>query len=216
MDLAACCDAWAAMPLAFQPGAEWLYSVATDVLGRVVEVVSSQSLDTFFEERIFGPLGMTGSVAHVEGQDTVPHRAFGASQRNGKWIKTDQSNTSAVLGDGGVYTNVNDLAKWVQALFTAPLPGVELQQRAWTPFTLNDGTPGPYGFGYFVDTDRGLRRLSHHGETRGFTNALVIYPDKRVAVILLTNRIGGDPWVLAQQVADRELGLTGARAPFRF
>ncbi len=57
-DLAACVRAWAELPLSFQPGAEWNYSVATDVLGRLVEVVSGQSLDTFFAERIFGPLGM--------------------------------------------------------------------------------------------------------------------------------------------------------------
>ena len=59
MDLEAACDAWAALPLAFQPGSEWLYGVSTDVLGRLVEVVSGQSLDEFFAERIFGPLGMT-------------------------------------------------------------------------------------------------------------------------------------------------------------
>ncbi|HET9899309.1 MAG TPA: serine hydrolase domain-containing protein [Streptosporangiaceae bacterium] len=59
MDLAACCDLWAGMPLLFQPGAEWNYSVSTDVLGRVVEVASGMSLDEFFASRIFGPLGMT-------------------------------------------------------------------------------------------------------------------------------------------------------------
>src|SRR3954454_11513116 len=59
LDLAACCEAWAGMPLAFEPGAEWLYAVATDVLGRVVEVVSGQSLDAFLAERVFGPLGMS-------------------------------------------------------------------------------------------------------------------------------------------------------------
>ncbi|HEX8437900.1 serine hydrolase domain-containing protein [Archangium sp.] len=57
-DLAACVRGWAEIPLTFQPGAEWNYSVATDVLGRLVEVLSGQSLDTFFAERIFGPLGM--------------------------------------------------------------------------------------------------------------------------------------------------------------
>ncbi|QRO02168.1 beta-lactamase family protein [Archangium violaceum] len=57
-DLAAAVRAWAELPLTFQPGAEWNYSVATDVLGRLVEVVSGQSLDAFFAERIFGPLGM--------------------------------------------------------------------------------------------------------------------------------------------------------------
>src|SRR3984957_9128889 len=52
LDLAACCDAWAGLPLLFQPGAEWNYSVSTDVLGRVVEVVSGQRLDEFFARRI--------------------------------------------------------------------------------------------------------------------------------------------------------------------
>jgi CubicO group peptidase (beta-lactamase class C family) len=59
LDLAACCEAWAELPLIFEPGSEWNYSVATDVLGRVVEVISGQTLDAFFAERIFGPLGMT-------------------------------------------------------------------------------------------------------------------------------------------------------------
>jgi CubicO group peptidase (beta-lactamase class C family) len=58
-DLAACCEAWAGLPLLFQPGTEWNYSVSTDVLGRVIEVASGTSLDEFFARRIFGPLGMS-------------------------------------------------------------------------------------------------------------------------------------------------------------
>jgi CubicO group peptidase (beta-lactamase class C family) len=58
LDLERVCDVWAGMPLLFQPGSEWNYSVATDVLGRIVELVSGQSLDEFFAQRIFGPLGM--------------------------------------------------------------------------------------------------------------------------------------------------------------
>jgi CubicO group peptidase (beta-lactamase class C family) len=57
-DLATACDTWAGIPLAFQPGAEWNYSVATDVLGRLVEIASGKSLDAFFAERILVPLGM--------------------------------------------------------------------------------------------------------------------------------------------------------------
>jgi CubicO group peptidase (beta-lactamase class C family) len=58
-DLERCCDTWAGLPLLFQPGREWNYSVATDVLGRVVEVVSGQSLDEFFADHLFKPLGLT-------------------------------------------------------------------------------------------------------------------------------------------------------------
>ena len=65
-DLAKCVEAWAQLPLAFDPGTEWLYSVATDVLGRLVEVVSGRPLDRFFDEEIFTPLGMTDTGFHVE------------------------------------------------------------------------------------------------------------------------------------------------------
>ena len=61
-DLARACDLWAGFPLLFQPGTEWNYSVATDVLGRVVEVASGQRLDEFFADRIFRPLGMTDTA----------------------------------------------------------------------------------------------------------------------------------------------------------
>jgi CubicO group peptidase (beta-lactamase class C family) len=62
LDLEGCCDAWAGLPLLFEPGTEFNYSVATDVLGRLVEVVSGQSLDEFFRTRIFEPLGMTDTA----------------------------------------------------------------------------------------------------------------------------------------------------------
>ena len=62
VDLAQACDLWASLPLLFQPGTEWAYSVATDVLGRVVEVASGQRLDEFMADRIFGPLGMTDTA----------------------------------------------------------------------------------------------------------------------------------------------------------
>ncbi len=64
-DLAAACDGWAGLPLAFQPGAEWNYGVSTDVLGRVVEVASGMPLDEFFRTEIFEPLGMTDTSFSV-------------------------------------------------------------------------------------------------------------------------------------------------------
>ena len=70
-DLAECCELWAGLPLLFEPGSEWNYSVASDVLGRVVEVVSGQPLDRFFQERIFGPLGMTDTGFWVEGPEAA-------------------------------------------------------------------------------------------------------------------------------------------------
>jgi len=69
LDLAACCERWASLPLLFEPGSEWNYSVASDVLGRIVEVLSGRSLDAFFAERIFTPLGMTDTGFFAQPSD---------------------------------------------------------------------------------------------------------------------------------------------------
>ena len=68
-DLASACDVWAGLPLLFEPGAEWNYSVSTDVLGRIIEVFSGRSLDEFFAERIFQPLGMRDTGFAVSDAD---------------------------------------------------------------------------------------------------------------------------------------------------
>src|SRR6185312_11238601 len=69
-DLAESTAQWAAMPLVFQPGSEWNYGVSTDVLGRLVEVISGLPLDEFLQQRVFGPLGMTDtSFGLREGDD---------------------------------------------------------------------------------------------------------------------------------------------------
>jgi CubicO group peptidase (beta-lactamase class C family) len=99
MDLAQACDRWAGFPLLFQPGAEWNYSVATDVLGRVVEVASGQSLDAFFAERILGPLGLT---------DT------------GFWARQDQASRLAALYGRGVSGTVGRLSALGDAFLERP------------------------------------------------------------------------------------------------
>src|SRR6202034_3508283 len=73
-DLAQACDLWAGLPLLFQPGTEWNYSMATDVLGRVIEVVSGQRLDEFLAARILRPLGMT-DTGFFAGETQLPRLA---------------------------------------------------------------------------------------------------------------------------------------------
>jgi CubicO group peptidase (beta-lactamase class C family) len=100
------CDAWAGFPLLFQPGSEWNYSLSVDVLGRVVEVASGQSLDEFFQERIFGPLGMTdtGFYAPEDKQDRLA--ALYGLGRDGRLSRLDAmgkgaTRKPAMLGGGG-------------------------------------------------------------------------------------------------------------------
>src|SRR5215471_4172362 len=101
----------------FAPGTSWAYSNSGYVvLGLVTAKVSGLPYRDFLQQRIFGPTGMLHSIVYQKGTNEIPNRAFGHSLESGKWVQTDQSSTSATLGDGGVYSNLEDLAKWDEAL----------------------------------------------------------------------------------------------------
>jgi CubicO group peptidase (beta-lactamase class C family) len=189
--------------LYFSPGSEYRYSNSGYVLlGLIVERISRLSFAEFLRARIFAPLGMRASVAHVDGIDTVPHRAYGYSPDGAGFKATDQSVTSATLGDGGIYTNVDDLVHWDQALYGETLVDAVTLRLATTPPPLPGGAETQYGFGWFVDAYRRERRWRHTGETSGFRNAIQRFPGRRFTVIVLTNRNGGEPSGVAERIAD--------------
>lgn len=182
----------------FSPGEGWSYSNSGyALLALVVERASGTSFPAFLESRIFGPLQMNGTVAHIEGEDTIDDRAFGHSRDGEAWRRTDQSLTSAVLGDGGIYSSIDDLARWAAELDAPrllPAPAVALATAHPVP------TPDPsirYAYGWRL-LDRGGRTLvTHTGETIGFRNALVRLPEERLTIVILTNRNEGSPLEIA-------------------
>jgi CubicO group peptidase (beta-lactamase class C family) len=192
--------------LSTPPGMAYCYSNSGYVLlGMIVARASGTSFPEFLRTRIFTPLGMRSSVAHVEGRDTVPHRSLGYSPRAGTFTQTDQSVTSATLGDGGIYSNVDDLARWDRALTDATIIDRGALAEATTPPLLAGGVRSEYGFGWFVDRYRGEQRWRHTGETSGFRNAILRFPEKRLTIIILTNRSSGEPQAIAERIADRIL-----------
>src|SRR5262249_30000146 len=189
----------------FPAGTEYRYSNSGYVLlGLIVARVSGLAFPEFLRTRIFAPLEMRASVAHVEGKDTVPHRAFGYSPQGGGFVGSDQSVTSATLGDGGIYTNVDDMTRWDQALYAEGkgLVDAATLTLATTPPSLPAGAQTEYGFGWFVDRYRGVKRWRHTGETSGFRNAIQRYPDRRLTIVILTNRSSGEPGAIAERIAD--------------
>lgn len=181
----------------FEPGSEYRYSnSAYAVLSSLVTKLSGQPFAEFLEDRIFAPLGMDRTLAFVADGPPVPERAFGYTVENGRVEFTDQSAWSAVLGDGGVYTSLTDLAKWDRALYDNDLLPAGLWQAAWTPGLEH------YGFGWRIDEYRGHRRLHHSGSTSGFRNFMQRFPDLGLTIIVLTNRAEPDVEPLAEQVGD--------------
>ena len=190
----------------FPPGTQYRYSNTGYVfLSLIVERVSGQRFADFLREKIFIPAGMNHS-----GISTVTHRAYGYS-RGGQailpaqgqagspvlhWVRTDQSVTSATLGDGGIYTSIDDLVHWIAWLDSGRF------DQALVPATKTDRPGMQYGFGWFIGEHRGRRMVSHFGETIGFRNAIVRFPDQRLAVVVLTNRNEGVPEGTALRIAD--------------
>ncbi len=189
----------------FPPGSKWQYSNSGyAVLAMVVERVSGQRFGDFLRQRIFRPLHMDHTVAFENGRNTVAKRAFGYRKNDGAWEFADQSPTSAVLGDGGVYTSIEDMAKWATALERNKLLSAEEMKPAYERVKAEapDGSATGYGFGWFVDSYQGQRRLWHYGETWGFRSYIQHLPG--VTVIVLANRTDVDPGKLAMQVVELE------------
>jgi CubicO group peptidase (beta-lactamase class C family) len=189
--------------LYFAPGSRFQYSnTGYALLALIVEKVSGKRFAEFLKENIFTPVGMSATIAFEEGISVVPHRAYGHSFVDGAWIRTDQSSTSAVLGDGGIYSNTEDLALWISALWNYRLLTRKTQRMAWSDARLNDGTTIGYGMGWYSESYRGIRHPHHGGSTRGFRNHIVLFPDEKLMVVVLTNRNQGTPVIEAKKIAD--------------
>ena len=193
----------------FPPGSEWQYSNSGyAVLAMVVEKVSGKPFGQFPHDRIFAPLQMNNTLAYEKGNNEVPHRAYGHTKEKDGWRETDQSPTSAVLGDGGIYSSIEDLAKWDRALRNHTLLTAAEIQPALTPVqptahpANSNGKPVSYGFGWFLDPYQVHKRMSHDGETIGFLTTIQRFPDDDLTIIVLENRTDKDPEQQALKVAD--------------
>jgi CubicO group peptidase (beta-lactamase class C family) len=199
----------------FVPGSRWAYSNSGYVvLGLIVQKVSGESFPDFLQQRIFAPLQMTNTHAYVRGKNTVPDRAYGHSFEGGKWEETDQSPTSATLGDGGVYSSLEDLAKWDRALRNNTLLSRSEMQAALTPVGVPgvegpDAVPAQYGFGWFLNPYKGHKRMWHYGETMGFRTTIQRFTEYGLTIVMLCNRADLNPSAIALQIADLYFSGTG-------
>ena len=181
----------------FPPGSAYRYSNSGyALLALVVAKASGRSFPAYLRENIFLPLGMEASLARVDEGPAVPHRAYGHSFVDGAWRRTDQSPTSAVLGDGGVYSSIDDLAKWDAALYDDRLLSADSRRLAFTPQTPTDDPLVRYGYGWRIT---GATRW-HSGESIGFRNVIVRWPERRLTVVVLTNRDAPEPYGLALEI----------------
>ena len=163
LDLAACCEAWAGLPLVFQPGSEWNYGVSTDVLGRVVEVVSGQPLDVFLRERILDPLGMDDTDFWVpeEKRDRFAelyYRNPATRQATKMPAPALTSRPTMLGGGGGLCGTAADYLRFAQMLLNrGELDGVRILGSRTVDYMTRNHLPGNadlevYGRPLFAET----------------------------------------------------------------
>ena len=123
LDLAACCERWAQLPLVFQPGTEWNYGISTDVLGRIVEVASGLDLEEYFQQHILGPLGMTDTSFYIDDANRksrlaelyIPHPETGVATSAPEFLRRPER-PSMLSGGGGLYGTAVDYMRFCQMI----------------------------------------------------------------------------------------------------
>lgn len=202
--------------LNFEPGTEYLYSNSGYwLLAELIPRVSGLTLRQFAGEHLFGPVGMTGSHFHDRHREIVPGRATGYRPRpeaEGGGFEEDMT-TLEMVGDGGLYTSVNELRHWERMFLDPAALGPDLLRRLTTPGRFNDGSAQDYAGGLGLGEYRGLATVSHGGSFVGFRTYALRFPEQAFAVFVLCNAASADPGALSRQVAD--LFLAGEMAPVR-
>ncbi|MFI6345593.1 serine hydrolase domain-containing protein [Streptomyces sp. NPDC050560] len=228
-DLAASCDAWAQLPLLFQPGAEWNYSVATDVLGRVVEVASGLRLDDFFRTRIFEPLGMHDTGFHLGPGQVDRFAALYTPGPDGELRRAGGSGVteppSHLSGGGGLMGSAGDYHRFVQMLLgRGAYEGVRLLGSRTVDYMTRNHLPGGalldtfarpllsevafegtgFGLGFSVVRDAAaLHNLVSEGEFGwggAASTAFWVDPAEEITVLFFTQLLPSDTYPLRSRL----------------
>jgi CubicO group peptidase (beta-lactamase class C family) len=186
------------------PGAEFNYNnTAFSLATVVVERVTGRPFAEWMRDEVFLPLGMTKTWVRANPGQIIPGRSVGYIAGDFGFREVRDLHASA--GAGGIYTTPGDVAKWLSNLKTGKLGGPEVIKELTTPFTLNDGKSSNYGYGVFIDTNRGLKRWQHGGNDVAHSSTFVYYPDLDSGYVVFSN-YQGVPGGIAGVVANAFFG----------
>lgn len=198
--------------LRFPPGEKFEYSdSAYVVLAQIIERITGERYAEFLKETIFDPLGMNDTLVVDERKQKVPRLALSYKMRNGKWQDITYSPENSIYGEDGIYSTINDLYTWDQALYGEGLVSRATLETAFTPGLNNEGKgivtdlltrPNSYGFGWVISSLRGEKDVEHPGGWAGYGTYIVRVPSRRVTAIVLTNSSNDDVDEIAQQMAE--------------
>lgn len=197
----------------FPPGDRYAYSnPGYDMLGPLVEAAAGKPFVLFVKERIFDAAGMTASLVHDHNLPFVANRATGYDVVDGEIVEDDADPLNGIVGSGGIYTTLNDMFRWDQALYGEDLVSQDTLELAYTSGVDSRGESIDYGFGWRIGDYRGHRRVSHGGSWVGFRTHIIRIPGLRFTVVLLSNRGDFDSDQHANAIVDAWFGASPAQA----
>lgn len=197
----------------FAPGEKWAYcNTNYTLLVNIIERVSKEPLDRFFNKHIAIPLGLKNTYVYHVLMPAIPaNHVYGFSETGEQQTPNDLTAFDGIMGDGNVYSSVEDLYKWEQSLTTKKLVPLQTLKEAFEPVQLNNGETYPYGFGWFTDKER----PSHYWHTGGWVGFInVIYRDvqnKRTIIILSNGSNGAANRVARDFVLGRTLTIPNTK-----
>ena len=201
-DLPGLIDLFRDLPLEFEPDERRSYSNSGYVLlADLVEKVSGQTFGEYLQENIFQPLGMENSGS-VDQSAILPNRASGYLLGGGELVRPYYLDFDLAIGLGGVYSTVDDLFVWDEALYSGEVLSTTALQTMFSRQVLNDGSEAAYGLGWRIGQANGLREIAHSGLLNGFTTRFARFPDQHFLVVLLCNNPRLYAAGLAAQIAE--------------
>ncbi|MGA8728871.1 MAG: serine hydrolase [Terracidiphilus sp.] len=187
-------------PLDFEPGSKFAYSNSNfEVLGAVIEKVSGKKYGDLLRERIFDPLDMKDSGLDTD-ELILPNRAEGYMPGPNGLVLARSESMTVPWAAGSIYSTTGDLLKWEHGLFGGKVLSADSLKLMTTP------GKGNYGLGVFIADKDGVKLVSHGGGIEGFNTNLMYAPDRRIAVVVLSNVNGGAPDMMGDQLFDVVMG----------
>jgi hypothetical protein len=188
--------------LNFPPGSEYSYSNSGYfLLGQIVKRVTGTSLRAYADAKIFTPLGMIHTHFHDDRLQTIPHRSLAYDPSGDGFVLNYLGNFQGV-GDGGLWTTVEDLAIWDRNFYDPKVGGPEFLKALHTRGILTGGDTLTYASGLMIGKYRGLETVSHGGSLMGFRTEFMRFPAQRTSVICLCNLSTSNPTARVRKVAD--------------
>jgi len=180
-------DMFARLELLFEPGTRFSYSNSGYfLLGVILERVTGQPYETLLRERIFTPLGMTDS-GYDSTQPLLAKRAAGYDRRfDGSYVNTSYIDMTQPYAAGSLYSTVEDLFRWDQALYTDRVLSAASRERMFTPGLAD------YGYGWTITRQDGVTTIAHGGGINGFNTLITRTPGSKRLMVFLNNT-GGAP-----------------------